>query len=82
MLQKSGVVGSRTKRSDALITALAQLLAVLRRFGFGNFVQVITFPGGKLGFRIADIARDIVAEFFQRVRTLNVPDNLCRWNLS
>ena len=82
VLQKSGVVGSGAKRTDALISALAQLLALLRRFGFGNFVQVIALPGGKLGFRIADLARDIVAEFFQRVRTFDAQIASCRWNRS
>src|ERR1700688_4810225 len=71
MLQESGVVRPRTKRTDAFISALANFLAVFRRFGFRNLVQVITLPGGKLGFRIDDVTRDIVAEFFERVRTFN-----------
>src|ERR1700730_5967967 len=71
VLQKRLVVRSRTKRTDALISALACLLAILRRFGFRNFVQVIPLPGGELRFWIGDVTRDIVGVFLQGVRTLD-----------
>src|ERR1700730_18181003 len=72
VLQESGVVRSGAKRTDALISALACLLALLWRFGFRNFVQVNTLPDGQFGFRIGDVTRDVVGEFFQRVRTFNL----------
>src|SRR2546428_13829712 len=71
VLQKSCVIRTGTERGDAQISALANFFALLRSLGIGDFVELLTFPNTKFRFRVENFSRDIVAEFFQRVRALD-----------
>ncbi len=71
VLQESSVVGTRAERRNAEIGALANFFALLRRFGIGNFVELLALPRAQFGFRVGNIARDIVAEFFERMRAFD-----------
>src|SRR5713226_10179803 len=71
VLQKRGVVRTRTQRGNAQVRALADFLALLRGFRASDFMQAAALPSRKLRLRIGNVARDIVAEFLQRVRTFH-----------
>src|SRR2546426_2964869 len=71
VLQKSCVIRTGTERGDAQVSALANFFALLRSLGIGDFVELLTFPNTKFRFRVENFSRDIVAEFFQRVRALD-----------
>src|SRR5260370_33460604 len=51
--------------------ALATSLALLRSLGIGDFVELLAFPNAQFRFGVEYLARNIVAEFFQRMRALH-----------
>src|SRR4029077_2376665 len=70
VLQKCAVVGAGTERADAQIRARTRFLAFGNILGTANLPQLRALPDGELRFGILYVARDIVDEFFQRVRTI------------
>src|SRR5258707_793040 len=71
VLQECGVVRARTERRNAQISSLANFLALLRSLGIGDFVELLAFPNAHFRFGVEYLARNIVAEFFQRMRALH-----------
>ena len=71
MLKKRGEVRAGAQGANAQVAALANFLALLGGFRLGDFVKLVALPGGELRFRIGDIARDLVGEFFERVRAFD-----------
>ena len=72
VLQKCSVVGAGTQRGNAQVGALANLFSLFRGFRFRDFVKLVAFPHAQFRFRIGDVARHVVAEFFERVRAFHL----------
>ncbi len=71
VLQKRREIRAGSQRVYASVCPLPNLPPLFRRFRIGDFLQVIALPRRELGFRISDVPRHVIAEFFQRVRTLD-----------
>ena len=67
VLEKCGVVRAGTEGGNAKIGALANFLALLRRFGIRNSVKLMPLPNRQLRLRIGDFASDVIRKLFERV---------------
>src|SRR5258708_28079474 len=62
VLQKRGVVRTRTQCRNAQVRALADFLALLRGFRASDFMQAAALPSRKVRLPIRNVARHAVAE--------------------
>ena len=67
VLQKRRVIRARTERRNPQVRPLADFFPLLRGFCIRDFVELGALPNAELGFRVSDIPRHVVAEFFQSV---------------
>ena len=71
VLEERREIRTGTERRDAQVAALANLLTLLGGFRRGDFMKLVALPRRQLCFRIGDVARDLVGEFFECVRAFD-----------
>src|ERR1700692_22078 len=77
MIEKSGEVGARTERTNAQVRSLPYFLAILRRFRFGNRIELCALPNRHLissrsGFRILNTPPYSINKLLQTMRPVHI----------